>query len=249
MIHNMIGGGAALNFKIANNPQPETARENTIWIDTDDITSWNFSATQPETPEDGMVWIFTGATSTAPFNALKKNGITVYPIYAKKYSGGAWVDVDAKTYQNGAWVNWWGGELYTNGDEWEHITGGFATMGRGLESGATATKELTITRGDGSITFKQTASAACGIAYFPNKIDLRGFKTLKCDATMSNTTWSGLCIWTTLDGLCSNGRVARLSSANGGELDVTDLNDSDKYYIGFFAYGGASVKLTSLKLE
>jgi hypothetical protein len=42
------GGGSSLNFKVIGNPKPETAKENTIWVDTDTpITSWDFSATQP----------------------------------------------------------------------------------------------------------------------------------------------------------------------------------------------------------
>ena len=35
MIFNMVAGGAAFNFKVVGNPQPESASDNTIWIDTD----------------------------------------------------------------------------------------------------------------------------------------------------------------------------------------------------------------------
>ena len=42
------GCGTSLNFKVVGNPQPETAKENTIWFNTDvKITGWNFAATQP----------------------------------------------------------------------------------------------------------------------------------------------------------------------------------------------------------
>lgn len=102
MIHDMIGGGggASLNFKVVGGTSaPSSPKENTIWVNTDaEITSWVFSATEPEAPTAGMVWITTGKTSTAPFNALKKNNITVYPISAKQYVGGAWVDKTAKIY-------------------------------------------------------------------------------------------------------------------------------------------------------
>ena len=49
MIFNMTaGGGAGLNFKVVGNPQPETAKENTIWVNTIvDITSWHFGAEEP----------------------------------------------------------------------------------------------------------------------------------------------------------------------------------------------------------
>ena len=70
------------------------------------------------TLEDGTLFISTATSSTVAFNALKKNGIEVYPIYAKQYVSGAWVDVEAKSYQNGTWVGWWNGELYKAGREY-----------------------------------------------------------------------------------------------------------------------------------
>ena len=65
----------------------------------------------------GQVWISTGTSSLVAFNAVKKNGIEVYPISAKQYIGGAWVDVEAKSYQDGVWVDWKPAELvwYENG--------------------------------------------------------------------------------------------------------------------------------------
>ena len=121
------GGGASLNFKVVGGTSaPASPKENTIWVNTSTaITGWVFSATQP-TGSSGMVWISTGAASTAPFNALKKNNITIYPISAKQYVSGAWADKTAKIYQNGAWANWWNGELYENGNQFTSVTGGWA---------------------------------------------------------------------------------------------------------------------------
>ena len=56
--------------------------------------------------EEGTVWITTGTSSTAPFNALKKNGIMVYPLSAKQYISGAFVNVTAKSHRNDEWVEW-----------------------------------------------------------------------------------------------------------------------------------------------
>lgn len=125
MIFNMTGGGAALNFRVVGNPQPENPSENTIWVDTDtEITGWVFSATEPESPHEGMVWIATGTSGPAEFNALKKNGITVCPLYAKQYVDGALVEKTAKICQNGAWADWiiylydTGKEFTENGGSW-----------------------------------------------------------------------------------------------------------------------------------
>ena len=126
MIFNMVGGGAALNFKIVGGTaQPVNPAENTIWVDTDaKITSWIFSAAEPA-PEEGMVWIRVGSASPVAFNALKNNGIMIYPVSAMQYVGGEWVAKDALIYQNGTW-NIWIMYLFQNGDQNEAVTGGWS---------------------------------------------------------------------------------------------------------------------------
>lgn len=101
------GGGAALNFKVVGNPQPTSPSENTIWLNTDvPIASWYFQAEQPENMAEGDVWFHVGTPSIVEFNALKKNGIQVYPLYAKQMVSGELVDKTAKIYQGGAWIEW-----------------------------------------------------------------------------------------------------------------------------------------------
>lgn len=99
--------GAELNFEVVGGTSvPASPKENTIWVNTNTaITDWVFSATQPSA-KSGRVWISTGTSSPIEFNALKKNGIQVYPISAKQYVSGAWVDRTAKTYQGDKWENW-----------------------------------------------------------------------------------------------------------------------------------------------
>lgn len=109
VIFNLGGGGSnPLNFKVVGGTtQPNSPRENTIWVNTGTaITDWFFGATQPGTPIEGMVWFSVGTSSSAEFNALKKNGVQVYPLSAKQYVGSAWVSKTAKSYQNGSWVEW-----------------------------------------------------------------------------------------------------------------------------------------------
>ena len=99
------GGANPLNFKVVGGTTaPANPKENTIWVNTDvAISSWVFSATQPASATNGMVWIYTVASSTVAFNALKKNGIEVYPVSAKQYVNGTFVDKTAKSYQGGEW--------------------------------------------------------------------------------------------------------------------------------------------------
>ncbi len=185
MIFNTTGGGTALNFKVVGNPQPSTAKENTIWIDTDTITSWLFSATEPSPAEPGMVWISIGTSSTVEFNALKKNGIQVYPLSAKQYVSGAWVDKTAKSYHGGEWVEWVT-FLYKDGNQYNDITGGWKCS-RGDKDQATCNfndKNIFF-----STTFVAGSHAAGGGLCTTKKIDLTNVKTIRAvlsEASCSN---------------------------------------------------------------
>lgn len=96
-------GGGGLNFKVVGGTtQPTNPTENAIWVNTSvSITDWVFSATEPEGYAHGMVWFSTGTSSAGEFNALKKNGIQVYPISAKQYVSGAWANVEAYIQKDG----------------------------------------------------------------------------------------------------------------------------------------------------
>lgn len=97
-------GGSFLNFKVVGGTSaPANPAENTIWVNTSiPITSGIFSATQP-TGATGKVWIKTAASSAVAFNALKKNGIQVYPVAYFQHSGSAWEPKVGHVWQNGAW--------------------------------------------------------------------------------------------------------------------------------------------------
>lgn len=125
MIFNVGGGGAALNFSVVGNPKPENPRANTVWVDSDNITGWAFSATEPEEAQEGTVWFPTGNSSTGAFNALKKNNLTICPLAAKQLENGAWVKKTSQIYQNG-WVDFMM-YLYDEGDLCAGVTGGYVT--------------------------------------------------------------------------------------------------------------------------
>lgn len=126
----------------------------------------------------GQVWIQTGLSSETSFNALKKNGITVCPIEAKQYSGGAWVERTAQSYQGGAWVEWWQGELYKSGRQYERLTGGWKIVN--ASAGVGALKNDHIYLGYSGNSGRDAA------AYTNNKIDFSGYKTLKAEVNILN---------------------------------------------------------------
>ena len=181
------GGGGGLNFKVIPNPQPDTAKENTIWVDTDRINNYYFSATQPENMVDYDVWFHVGTSSPVEFNALRKNGIQVYPMAAKQYVSGVWRDVVAKSYQGGEWVDWVR-YLYQNGNEFTDLSGGWDI--RNTTAGS-------VTKNENSIKFAlvgKNAQWTYGAANTKNKINLSNVRTIKLndDFTTSITNQTTL---------------------------------------------------------
>lgn len=153
------GGGGGLNFKVVGGTtQPTNHTENTIWVNTSvSITDWVINATEPTAPKEGMVWITTDKSSSAEFNALKKNGIMVYPISAKQYIGGAWVGVTAKSYQGGEWVDW-----ITPDDLFYYSKQSYKWTGKGMQNSIghndTAKDPTITTLSDGSVEISLSSS-------------------------------------------------------------------------------------------
>lgn len=196
MIFNITGGGAgsgdaALNFNVVAYATEEellatAPMENTTGIvTTTPITRWIFSATEPN-PTEGMVWIITYTYSPGDFNALKKNGIQVYPVGAKQYISGSWVNCPAKICQNGGWVDLFL-YLYNTGDENIDLTGGWiAKAGDWAPGSDDAQRAPVIERKIDSMRVYQNGTGG-GYATPTIKIDLTGYTKLKADVTVNGT--------------------------------------------------------------
>ena len=265
MIFNMNGSGAStvLNFKIVGGTtQPSNPSYNTIWINTNtDITSYAFRTTQPTTGAEGMVWIKTASVSSAAFNAIKKNNITVYPVLCKQYISGSWIDKVAKIYQ-GKWIDWYV-YLYNSGDECSAVSGGWTESGYAYGNTSISKDSNSISI---SATYGDGGNASGNILYARNKIDITNYNTLCFD--ISNVATQGSNIETAIivlknepDNTTVN-FVASMDSTNiaaskiiteTGEitLDITSLSGS--YYIGIKTYAKeyqtASVTIKSCVLK
>ena len=171
-----ISTGVELNFEVVGGTtRPSDPKENTIWVNTStNITGWIFSATEPINTTPGVVWFAVGSSSDTEFNALKENGIQVYPTSAKQYVDGAFVSIDAHCYQNGEWNQFsmsWDGTLYNAGDQYTGITGGWkAASGVGQKATFNSTNITVSTTG----THDDFETAL----YTKNKIDTTGFTKL-----------------------------------------------------------------------
>ena len=236
-----ITGTLALNFSVVGGEaQPASPRENTIWVNTSaDITGWVFSVTEPTSPTDGMVWFTTGASSITSFNAVKKNGLWVYPTGCQQYVSGTWVTKVAKTYQNGTWVDW-SLYLYNNGDEVTSVTGGWEAIALKLTA-STGSFVPNITRNaDNLYITGQSTTYAAGAVKTKNKISLANYNTLKAEilnASSYANEYMKLGLYTAVGATEGNNRVAGASISSDTNnrqtltIDVSNLNDD--YYVMF----------------
>lgn len=210
--------------------------------------------------EDGTAFFTIGTSSKVEFNALKKSCIKVYPLSAMQYIDGAWVDVPAQSYQNGKWVDWWRGELYHAGNEYESITGGWALSDNWKEdyyptTGAKLTKESE------SMTFEthlvDDVSYAKGFLRTNSKINLKDYNSVILvteSVALDNTFYPiKLCVKST-DNAKNADVIAytdlKVSSTEQTfTLDVSTLDDS--YYVGIEAdkANGGKVKILMVKIE
>lgn len=264
MIFNTSGGGDPLNFKVVGGAvQPSDPKENTIWVNTGTaVTGWTFSATAPGSPTAGMVWFAVGAESAAAFNALKKNGITVYPLAAKQYINGAWVDRTAKAYQKGAWVAWWDGGLYVSGDTYSTITGGWGVTSNGVNANYPNTGSApTVTYGGSYVRITQAASKS-GLWHTKNKVSLAG--RTKLSVSLSNgsaieNTQAYLQIRTSTSGYSSIGTevvasvalnsAASVSTSKSIDLTSLNLNSNEKYFVCISVYSTFSADIKEIRLS
>lgn len=235
------GGAGGLNFQVIGGTiAPSNPKENTIWVNTSaPITSYILSATESSSAEEGMVWITTGKESVSAFNALKKNCLMVYPLFAKQYVSGAWVQVDAKIYQNG-----WNDlltEVVFFGD------GAINTDTFGNTKVATNFNNYSIT--GGNIVFSQYVDVTT-----TKMFDVTAFKTIEFVIAV----WDWMNVEAYLVG--SSGTQNKLtyvdsfptgSQANAGDTRTFDISGySGEYYLRLYTGpGGGYVAYSSIKFK
>lgn len=229
---NLGGGSGGLNFKIVGGTiQPTSPRENTIWVNTSvKITGYVFDVNHP-TGRDGFVWIQTGTSSSAPFNALKKDAIQIYPTGAKQYISGAWVDVVAKTYQDGAWVDW-AVFLFKNGNRYESLTGGWGT-GYKTNSAFSAVDASFGSEIGFSISRVASRINCCQIAATKNKIDLAKASKVRFKFTSvgGNSGYVRVGIARSLDFTSSSAIVSYLTVNSAGDVYIDTSSITGEFYV------------------
>lgn len=239
------GGGGGLNFKVVGGTvQPTNPSENTIWVNTPtEITGYVFSATQPESPTAGTVWISTGTSSPVAFNAMKKNGLWVYPRTCYQYINDTWTTKTAKMYQDGTWVDWLT-YLFYNGYNNTDLAGSPSVKGVKYDSmgqGTAVTPTLVLNSDSMSVVCNaEGVEAGSGILYWSKAVDITDFNTLELVAV--NNSASGTTGWIRLgvaDAVpssitgwpCTN--VALSDYTGEMQFDLSDIAGMKYIIIGF----------------
>lgn len=236
--------GASLNFNVVGGTtQPSSPSENTIWVNTSTaITSYVFSMTQPAAPTAGMVWIVTGTSSSAEFNALKKNEIQVLPQTVKQYVSGAWVSKTGKTYQNGSWTDWTT-SLYDSGNEYTELTGGWSS---------TRTSGGVVTFGSTNIKLTYTGdSERTSAVYTTQKVAISGTK-LHCEVNItSNGQFFEFGVASSISSSenVTFASVTTIQAGKTGSMTVTVDTSSQvnsTYYVVARAYGATTATISKI---
>ena len=235
---NIGGGSGGLNFKVAAYSTEEvlladTPKENTIGVVTDtDMAGWFFGPTQPENMTDGTVWIYIGTSGKITFNALKKNGIQVYPISARQYVGGEWVNVEVKIYHGGNWDDFIPeGAIYHKGYEATDITGGWSAF-IGYGDGSTYHLGKFI-KSDTSITIGHDGKTGSCVYCGPvNAMNLTNVSKISINIT-GCTVGLFIVVSSMRNNKAYDNAVAKKTVGRVGchELDVSSL--SGTYYVSF----------------
>lgn len=177
-------GRTSLGFEIVGGTtRPAKPTQNLVWVNTNvDITGYAFSATEPTNPVEGMLLVtIANSSSIKSVFTVDKEWVTLYLVSVKQYIGGVWVDKSAMNYQNGVWTDLWTGELYTPGNEWKSVTGGWVCK----ENCGSKYAGLSVLAKTEIGLKVYTAPNYGGLVRCSNKIDVTNYDTLSVTATAS----------------------------------------------------------------
>ena len=250
------GGANPLNFKVVGSlTEPANPKENMIWVNTDQkITAWTFSADEPTEPVEGMVWFKTTFASALTVNLLKKNRIQVSLSLVCQYVSGAFVEKETLIYRDGKWEGFYL-YLYNYGKlgyTWTTVQKK-PYDGDGLGYG----KPVESTTSTGALKFTQTTDGnAGGMAYMNEAVDLSGYNTLEFDGVLYGTHTDAahvyFGIYTAIGSYTGDNCVASIRANMSGTatVDISQLDKSKKYYIGFSIFKKNSyVQINYIKLR
>ena len=238
------GGGMNLNFRVSRYPLGTdlagvTGKKNEIAVLTDTpFSEWHLGPEAPELPTRNMIWILTENASPVGMNALKKNGLMVYPTKCFQYIEGEWVQKEARTYYDGTWHEWRLWLFGFNGEDNAPLTGGWE-INRRSGNGVVKIEDGVMTVGTGTSSSSQ--SNISQFWYHPfNKIDLTNYTKFKAHLLTCSTATvyadDCLCVRSVkaeFDTAARTIAAQTFSRDDQGQDIVLDISEvTGEYYIG-----------------
>ena len=254
------GGGASLNFSVVGgSTAPASPKENTIWVKTStSISSYIFCYSAP-TGGAGIVWIKTGTSSSASFNALKKNQLYVYPAAVQQYVSGAWKNREASIYKNGAWVKFSTEAVYIyNGSTSTSYSFKCDTSMKQLDTGYAGdascvvknASNIKVTNGTKNYAFTNMFATNTSGAF--TKVSLANYSKIRIKGTLSNASTDRAAVFKILSAMGdlatdNNTKSVKLTGSTVDmTVDVSSLTSS--YYLGFTFYNETPGTATTFTL-
>ena len=245
------GSGGGLSFQVIGNPKPKNPVEGVVWVNTDiDITGYFLSAEQPENLTEGNLWIKISDSSNVEIGTpLGKDYITIMLDSVSQYVDGNWVSAEAKSFQNGVWVDFWNGDLYDAGNEFEYITGGWVSTFDVISWNNNNVSEQAATKSGKLITLKASNVYSASPINTKNKIDVTPYKTLSVDITVKSG-FVNLYLTNALSRVIGPGAdngwmVAAKESLSTGTVTVDLSGINENVYIVIYGIRGISSDSTA----
>lgn len=209
------------------------------------MPNWIMSPDKPSgrPRSDGDVWIWYSVSGNT-FNALKNNSMMIATIKAWQYVDGAWTDVEAVSCQNGEWIDWWDGELFDNGNQWEKFTGGWSYEGYVSSSYAGS-----IVDGELQLYGKSGGFVTIGTK---NAIDLTGIRYIEVTHKMISRGSSTKSIGIEIDQPKGTYKAYKEFTTAAGETGTERLDVSGydgKYFVLCYANNEAACKGTVSRIK
>lgn len=173
-----------LNFRVIRYKTEEellaaTPEENTIGVvATYSVSGWTIDGQEPQEPSDYQLWIQTGLSSEHTFNALKEESLYLHPLAVWHYVGGSWRFLNAFSGRDGQWHYWWNGQLYSDGNLVERITGGWEGVADAGDTGLNAAAP-TVVNYSSYIQAKLSSYRGRGCLSTVNAVDVTSFTQLR----------------------------------------------------------------------
>lgn len=245
-----------LNFRVIRYKTEEellaaTPEENTIGVvATYSVSGWTIDGQEPQEPSDYQLWIQTGLSSEHTFNALKEESLYLHPLAVWHYVGGSWRFLNAFSGRDGQWHYWWNGQLYSDGNLVERITGGWEGVADAGDTGLNPYAP-TVDKYSSYIRAKLSGYRRRGCLSTVNTVDVTNFTQLQI--YLNNRTVNGTGASISMELVDADGNVLfleEITAMGQHTFDITAVTGECfvRFAITSGSYGSVTMGVRSVQM-